>query len=356
MPTPSSSRPSIRPPSPPATGPTAAYQAARTGARTQRELLAAYVLPAEVWPELRDHAIRAWPGLLVDAVRPREPRPASATLGVPAVKLGSGELTNRTLLAGGGGTTACRCCCPPGWERARRSSARSVWLRSAGADQIALFHCVSSYPAPLEQANLRAIPTMRADFGVPVGWSDHTIGWCRAVAAVALGASLVEKHLTLDTGRDGPDHAASADPADVHRLRRVGPRGLREPWATGSSDRPRPSWSTCPSCVARGTRSATCRPGRCSHDSDLVALRPEAGSARPSTWSEPSSSATSRRSSAISLRQTWPSAGPTGDDPIVVVWVGTRADLFPLGPVIEALGRAAGHLQRPWSPARPSAI
>ena len=80
---------------------------------------------------------------------------------------------------------------------------------------LALFHCVSAYPTPIAASNLRAIQTMRDRHQVPVGWSDHTSGNITAIAARALGAAMFEKHVTLDRTMVGPDHQASADPAEL---------------------------------------------------------------------------------------------------------------------------------------------
>lgn len=84
--------------------------------------------------------------------------------------------------------------------------------REAGATQIALLKCTSAYPAPPEEMNLRTIPEMAKRFGVPVGLSDHTIGIAVPVAAVALGACIIEKHLTLSRSTPGPDSAFSLEP------------------------------------------------------------------------------------------------------------------------------------------------
>lgn len=73
-------------------------------------------------------------------------------------------------------------------------------------------HCLSAYPAPEEQINLRALTTLAAAFGCPVGYSDHTLGITAPLAAVALGAVVIEKHLTLDVRLNGPDHSASLEP------------------------------------------------------------------------------------------------------------------------------------------------
>jgi len=88
----------------------------------------------------------------------------------------------------------------------------------AGAAGVLLLHCVSSYPAPLEDANLLTVPDMAARFGCPVGLSDHTPGTAAAVAAVALGACAVEKHFTLSRDEGGPDAAFSLEPAEFTAL------------------------------------------------------------------------------------------------------------------------------------------
>jgi N-acetylneuraminate synthase/N,N'-diacetyllegionaminate synthase len=85
-------------------------------------------------------------------------------------------------------------------------------LREAGSGPVALLHCTSCYPAPPAALNLRAMAVMAAASGVPVGYSDHSEGGAVAVAAVALGAAVIEKHLTLDRAMPGPDHRASIEP------------------------------------------------------------------------------------------------------------------------------------------------
>lgn len=87
------------------------------------------------------------------------------------------------------------------------------------ADSLLLMHCITSYPTPMDQANLRAIGTLANRFPVTVGYSDHTLGIETAVAAAALGARAIEKHFTLDKSRKTfRDHALSADPQDLRRL------------------------------------------------------------------------------------------------------------------------------------------
>jgi len=79
-------------------------------------------------------------------------------------------------------------------------------------DRIALLHCTSEYPAPYNEVNLNCIKTMHDRFQMPIGYSDHTTGIEVAIAAVAIGASIIEKHITLDRGMNGPDHIASTEP------------------------------------------------------------------------------------------------------------------------------------------------
>lgn len=90
--------------------------------------------------------------------------------------------------------------------------------RNAGATQIALLKCTSAYPAPPEEMNLRTIPHLAEAFGVPVGLSDHTLGIAAPVAAVALGACIVEKHFTLSRDIPGPDSAFSLEPHEFKAM------------------------------------------------------------------------------------------------------------------------------------------
>lgn len=83
---------------------------------------------------------------------------------------------------------------------------------------ITVLHCTSEYPAPIEDVNLKAMLQMKDAFEIPVGYSDHTLGIEVPVAAVALGATLIEKHFTLDKTMEGPDHAASLDPVELKQM------------------------------------------------------------------------------------------------------------------------------------------
>jgi N-acetylneuraminate synthase/N,N'-diacetyllegionaminate synthase len=183
----------------------------RRGAATQQQMLAALTLPPAVWRELAGHAAERGLVFLSTAFDAAS-LDLLLGLGVAALKVPSGELDNLRFvreLAGHGlpllvstglGTLA---------EVAAAVDA------AAAAPGLALLHCVTAYPAPVESSNLRAMAAMAERFQVPVGWSDHTLGSVTAVAAVALGASILEKHVTTDHDRPGPDHSASAEPAEL---------------------------------------------------------------------------------------------------------------------------------------------
>ena len=90
--------------------------------------------------------------------------------------------------------------------------------RDAGCKDMLLLHCISSYPTPIDQANLHQIPELASRFGVATGLSDHTMGTTASVAAVALGACVIEKHFTLSRADKGPDSEFSLEPVDLERL------------------------------------------------------------------------------------------------------------------------------------------
>ena len=93
--------------------------------------------------------------------------------------------------------------------------------RAALEGQVVLLHCTTQYPAPVHAVNLRAMDTLAATFGLPVGYSDHSLGVTVPVAAVARGAVMIEKHFTLSRNRQGPDHAASLEPDELTAMVRA---------------------------------------------------------------------------------------------------------------------------------------
>lgn len=138
-------------------------------------------------------------------------------LQIPAFKIGSGDLTHHDHLRYIAGKRRPIILSTGMATMEEVDSAISV-IRGAGVEEIALLHCVSSYPAPPEDCHLRVITALANRFSVPSGWSDHTLGLHISLAAIALGANVLEKHFTLDRSLPGPDHAASLQPDELVAL------------------------------------------------------------------------------------------------------------------------------------------
>lgn len=138
-------------------------------------------------------------------------------LGVAVLKIPSGEITNLPLLA-----RVARSGKPlivsTGMSNLKEVETAVRTMRESGNRELVLLHCTSNYPADPATANLRAMRTMEESLGVPVGYSDHTPGIEVALAAVTLGASVIEKHFTLSRFLPGPDHQASVEPDELKRL------------------------------------------------------------------------------------------------------------------------------------------
>ena len=140
-----------------------------------------------------------------------------ARIGVPLFKLPSGEITNKSLLehvARKGKPLILS----TGMSDMLEVGRAVGWIRAATSAPLTLLHCVTEYPAPADQVNLAAMDALRAAFGLPVGYSDHTLGVEVALAAAARGAAVLEKHFTLDRTLPGPDHKASLEPAELAAL------------------------------------------------------------------------------------------------------------------------------------------
>ena len=150
--------------------------------------------------------------------------------------------------------------------------------------RITVLHCTTEYPAPIADVNLRAMQTIGQAFGVPVGYSDHTEGIEVALAAVALGATVIEKHFTMDRGLPGPDHAASLEPAELAAM----VRGIRKiETAMGSPLKRRTASEEANAVVARKSIVAA-RPiakGEAFSDENLTAKRPGTGLS-PMRWDD----------------------------------------------------------------------
>jgi len=138
-------------------------------------------------------------------------------IGMPAFKVPSGEITNFPLLQ----KIAKKrkpVILSTGMSTFREIEEAVKVMRECRCSKIILLHCVSDYPAKVEEVNLRAIEAMRKLYDLPVGYSDHTLGITIPIAAVALGACVIEKHLTLDRKLPGPDHKASIEPNEFENM------------------------------------------------------------------------------------------------------------------------------------------
>jgi N-acetylneuraminate synthase len=169
-------------------------------------------------------------------------------------------------------------------DRARCREAYAAAARGGWDEhELTLLHCTSSYPASPGDVNLAAIATLRSAFGLPVGYSDHTLGIAVSLAAVALGATVVEKHITLDRGASGPDHAASLEPDDLRRL----VTGIREVEAALGRGTKHPTEDELrTAAVARRSLFTTraIAAGEPFRAQDLTALRPGTGRSPMDTW------------------------------------------------------------------------
>lgn len=229
------------------------------------------------------------------------------TFALPEIKLGSGELTNAPLLLAAGRSGAkiilstgmgslaeveealgvlAFAMCREDQPESRADFAQilldpSVW--PVLAERVTLLHCTTEYPAAVEDTNLYAMDTLRRAFGVKVGYSDHTMGGAVSLAAVALGACVLEKHFTLDRTLPGPDHGASLEPEElialitgVRAVERALGSGIKQPSAAEVANR----------AVARKSLLAArdLPKGHVLTDDDIAVLRPEGGPSPMLLW------------------------------------------------------------------------
>lgn len=195
-----------------ATSPLAAYQKA-SGERSQQDMLRSLILPRDAYQRLAEHARTRGIDFIVT---PFDIASAKfiATLGVPAIKIPSGEVTNLPFLE-----SVSKLGLPVILSTGTCSLEEVTEAVSMFSDvPLALLHCTSAYPTPYDQVNLRVMATLRERFRVPVGLSDHTEGIAIPIAAAALGAQIIEKHFTLDRSLPGPDHKASIEPQELSAM------------------------------------------------------------------------------------------------------------------------------------------
>lgn len=190
-----------------------------TGETSQYEMLKRLELPESVFRDLAQQCKRSKIGFLstpfdIDSAN------FLASIGVSAIKVASGELTNLPLLRELGALDL-PLIVSTGMATISEVEGAVEILERAGAslEDITLLHCTTEYPAPVAEVNLKAMLTLGQAFpGTGIGYSDHTEGIEIAVAAAALGARVLEKHLTLDKAMEGPDHVASLSPAEMTQL------------------------------------------------------------------------------------------------------------------------------------------
>lgn len=200
--------------------PLAEYQKANAGAPSAVEMLKGFELPHADFARIADHCREI--GIeFMSSPFDLDSAAFLASIGMMKFKLASGEITNRPfvqgvarLAAGAGGAVILS----TGMSTLDEVAAAVGWIDGEGNPALTILHCVSNYPAPAKDANLRAMDTLAEAFGRPIGWSDHTLGDAVSLAAVARGARVVEKHFTLDNDLAGPDHAMSMDPDGLARL------------------------------------------------------------------------------------------------------------------------------------------
>lgn len=206
--------------------PTAGYQAQQTGEQDQFAMLQKLELSDRAHVAIKAHC---------DAIGIEffsTPFSVAAVnqllaLGVRRLKLSSGELTHQALVSHAA-ASGLPLLLSTGMATMAEIREALQWVAAArgSLQAVTVLHCTSAYPAPDASLNLRAMVSMARDLGVAVGYSDHSLGIEAPLAAVALGASVIEKHLTLDRALPGPDHSASLEPGEFRAMtagiRRVG--------------------------------------------------------------------------------------------------------------------------------------
>ncbi len=222
--------------------PMARYQIANTGAEgSQIDMLRALELGDSAYASLREHCRRRQIAFMSTAFD-ESSLALLARLDVGALKIPSGDISCGPLLLQAARLrrkliVSTGMCTLADIEQALgvlafgltqdgipsgRSDFEAAYASAEGRlaleNYVTLLHCVTQYPAPPSAVNLRAMDTIAAAFDLPVGYSDHTLGIEVAIAAVARGATVLEKHFTLDRGLPGPDHAASLEPDELAQL------------------------------------------------------------------------------------------------------------------------------------------
>ena len=193
---------------------TAGYQEKNTNENSQLKMLKKLELTFDDFKELKDYALKNG---VIFISSPFDVKSVDLLeiLDVPLYKLGSGELnnfelidhvqkTNKPIIISTGMATL--------------DEIKETYDFIENKDNLIILHCITGYPTSFEEANLNFIKTLKLEFDVPIGFSDHSPGIELPIAAVALGACVVEKHFTLDKNLEGPDHKASLNPKEFKAM------------------------------------------------------------------------------------------------------------------------------------------
>jgi N-acetylneuraminate synthase len=286
----------------------APYQKARASGGTQAEMLRRLELSHEAHHALAAHCRSRGIEFLSTAFDEEYLGFLVHEIGVKRIKVASGEITNgpfllaaarldRPILLSTGMSTladveAALGVLAFGFTSPKQMPERNAFQAALASPQgksivrerVTVLHCVTEYPAPLADVNLRAMGTLATKFGTQVGYSDHTPGIVASLAAAALGATVVEKHLTLDRSMEGPDHHASLEPREFEAL----VRGVREIGAALGSAEKKPVPAEEPNRLVARKSLVAARPiarGATITLADLAAKRPGTGLSPMETWS-----------------------------------------------------------------------
>ncbi len=198
---------------------TADYQARNTGntTETQFDMLKKLELTHQDFHAIQSHCREIGIDFLTTPDEEDSLRFIVEDLHLPLIKIGSGEVTNLHYLKQIA-SYRLPVILSTGMSTLAQVATAYDTLLAAGAPEVILLHCTTNYPCPMDEVNLRAMITLRDSMHCNVGYSDHTLGTEIPVAAVAMGARVIEKHFTLDCTMPGPDHRASLEPAELKRM------------------------------------------------------------------------------------------------------------------------------------------
>ena len=195
----------------------AAYQEENTGSeQSQYEMLKELELSYPEFKKINEYCKKI--GLqFLSTPDEEESLDFLCSMNLPFIKIGSGEVTNLPYLRVIGSRHQ-KVIISTGMSTLADVEKAYNTLMESGAKEVALLHCTTNYPCPYNEVNLKAMQTLKAAFKCQVGYSDHTMGIEVPIAAVAMGAEIIEKHFTLDKNMEGPDHKASLDPDELKKM------------------------------------------------------------------------------------------------------------------------------------------